>query len=138
MLRLAEVGPGDVVYDLGCGDGRIVITAARAFGARGVGIDRDPQRIAEAAAAAGDVADRVSFVLGDVFDVDLRDGTVVCLYLQGFSYAEIRRRALLPQLKPGTRIVSHDFSFPDWPPARTEIFRSYLIRVSFVYVWTIE
>jgi len=120
MLTLANVGPGDVVYDLGCGDGRIVIAAAER-GARGVGIDRDPQRIAEATAnaeAAG-VAARVSFREADFYQADVHDATVVMLYLLDSVNEELRER-LRSQLKPGARIVSHLFDMGDWKPARTD------------------
>jgi SAM-dependent methyltransferase len=117
MLKLAQVGPNDVVYDLGCGDGRFVIAAAREFGARGVGVDIDPARIAEAKDAAQDegVADRVRFVQQDLFTVDLSPATVVTLFL----LPELNDR-LAPkmrrELRPGARIVSHRWSIRGWPP----------------------
>lgn len=121
MLKLAQVGPTDVIYDLGSGDGRIPIAAARLYGARGVGIDIDPERTREAIAnarAAG-VADKVSFVTQDLFTTDLRPATVVTLYL----LPSINRR-LIPklnaELKPGTRIVSHAFDMGDIPPVRRQ------------------
>jgi SAM-dependent methyltransferase len=119
MMAAAEVGPGDVVYDLGCGDGEIVIAAALR-GARGVGVDLDPQRIVNARANAvrAGVADRVTFVEQDLFETDVRPATVVTLYLG----PEVNRRLrpkLLRELRPGARIVSHDFSLGDWPPERT-------------------
>ena len=120
MLKLANVKKTDVVYDLGCGDGRIVIAAAQKFGARGVGIDIDPDRIREArenAKRAG-VADRVSFVQGDLFEADFRDATVVALFLK-WNYNRKLRPRLWEQLKPGTPVVSHEHDFgPDWPPAK--------------------
>jgi len=123
MLELAKVGPRDVVYDLGCGDGRIVIAAAREFGARGVGIDIDPDRIRDAVenARAAGVADRVRFVQGDLFEAEFRDATVVTLFLK-WNYNRKLRPRLWNQLKPGTPVVSHEHDFgPDWPPAkRTE------------------
>jgi SAM-dependent methyltransferase len=120
MLRLAKVTPRDVVYDLGCGDGRIVILAAKRFGARGVGIDIDPERIKEANrnAAAEGVADRVRFVERDLFQADIGEATVVALYLLT-SVNERLRPKLLRDLAPGTRIVSHQFGMGDWKPLRT-------------------
>lgn len=121
MLRLAEVGPNDVVYDLGCGDGRIVITAAQQYGARGVGIDIDPQRIKESrenARSAG-VENRVKFIEQDLFDAEFRDATVVMLYLLPDVNMRLRPK-LLEQLEPGTRVVSHSFDMGDWEPAKTE------------------
>ena len=123
MLKLANVNPTDVVYDLGCGDGRIVIAAAREFGARGVGIDIDPDRIRDAVenARAAGVADRVRFVQGDLFEAEFRDATVVTLFLK-WNYNRKLRPRLWNQLKPGTPVVSHEHDFgPDWLPAkRTE------------------
>ena len=121
MLRVAGTGANDIVYDLGCGDGRIPIIAAAKFGARGVGIDIDPERIREANenARAAKVTDRVRFIRQDLFKADISEATVVTLYL----LPEVNRRLkpkLLKELKPGTRIVSHDFSMgADWPPERT-------------------
>jgi SAM-dependent methyltransferase len=121
MLRLAGVSPGDVVYDLGSGDGRIPIAAAREHGARGVGIELDARLVALArcnARAAG-VADRVDFRQQDLFGADLREATVVTLFL----FPEINRRLkakLLAELKRGARIVSHRFDLGDWPPDRVQ------------------
>jgi len=119
MLRLADVGANDVVYDLGSGDGRIPITAARRFGARGVGIDLDPKLVAEAArnAQQAGVADRVRFVEGDIFEADISPATVVTLYLLT-SINERLRPKLQKELRPGTRIVSHQFGMGDWAPER--------------------
>jgi SAM-dependent methyltransferase len=134
MLALAGVGPKDVVYDLGCGDGRIVVTAAQRFGARGVGVDIDPARIAEArenARKAG-VASRTTFHLGDLFYADIRDATVVMLYLLPSVNQKLKPR-LLADLAPGTRVVSHDFDMgADWPPQKTvNLGRDTL------YLWTV-
>lgn len=117
MLTLAGVGPGDVVYDLGCGDGRFVIAAAREFGARGIGVDIDPARIEEADAAARreGVADRVRFLRQDLFSVDLSPATVVTLFL----LPELNDRLapkLRRELRPGARIVSHRWTIRGWPP----------------------
>jgi SAM-dependent methyltransferase len=120
MLRVAKVTRDDLVYDLGSGDGRIVITAARRFGARGVGIDIDPDRVREAqenARAAG-VADRVRFEEGDIFTADLRPATVVTMYLLPDVNMRLRPK-LLGELRPGTRIVSHNYDLGDWAPRRT-------------------
>lgn len=117
MLTLASVTSRDVVFDLGCGDGRIVIAAAKQFGARGVGVDLDPARIAEARAnarAAG-VADKVSFRVQDLFDTDLGEATVVALYLLPSLNARLIPK-LRAELKPGSRIVSNSFDMGSaWP-----------------------
>ncbi|MSP96543.1 MAG: methyltransferase domain-containing protein [Betaproteobacteria bacterium] len=117
MLRLARVGPTDMVYDLGCGDGRFVIAAAEKFGARGVGIDLDPQRLVEAAAGArrAGVTGRVSFRQEDLFTTDFSSATVVTLFL----FAELNARLaprLRASLKPGSRIVAYEFGIPGWDP----------------------
>jgi SAM-dependent methyltransferase len=117
MLQLVEVKPTDVVYDLGCGDGRVVITAAKQYGARGVGVDIDSQRIQESRAHAhqADVVDRVEFLQQDLFETDIREATVVALYLLPQLNRQLRPK-LLSDLRPGTRIVSHDFEMGDWHP----------------------
>ena len=133
MLEIAGVDSTDIVYDLGSGDGRIVIAAAARFGARGVGIEIDPELVRQAAdyAERGGVAHLARFVEGDFFAVDLREATVVTLYL----LPEVNRRLLpklLAELRPGTRIVSYRYPLGDWPPDRT-------VRVSrgTVYVWVV-
>ena len=117
MLRLANVGPNDFVIDLGSGDGRILIAAAKKFGARGVGVDLDPDRIAESVtyAQAAGVTDRVAFHRQDLFKFDIGQATVVTLYLLPSVNMRLRPR-LLTELKPGTRVVSHDFHMEDWQP----------------------
>ncbi len=119
MLKLADVGANDVVYDLGSGDGRIVILAAQKYGARGVGIELDPQLVERSRQIAreAEVAGRVNFVVGDLFDADISEATVVTLYL---SYSVNRRLKpkLLRELRPGTRIVSHQFSMGSWAPEK--------------------
>ncbi len=135
MLAMAQVGKDDVVYDLGCGDGRIVVTAARMHGARGVGIDLNPDRIREAeenARAAG-VEHQVRLVVGDLFETDFSEATVVALYL--LTEVNLALRPILwKQLKVGTRIVSHVFGMgADWPPERTDI-----VDGREVYFWTIR
>jgi SAM-dependent methyltransferase len=117
MIQLGGVKSGDVLYDLGCGDGRIVIEAVKTPGVRGVCVDIDPERIADAkrnAAAAG-VTDRIRFVEGDLFKVPFNDATVMTLYLMPDVNMRLRPR-LLSELKPGTRIVSHAFDMGDWKP----------------------
>jgi len=120
MLKMAQVGKNDVLYDLGCGDGRIVITAAKKFGCRGVGIDIDPERIRDSrenAIEAG-VSDRVQFIQMDLFEADISEATVLTLYL--LSKVNLRLRPkLLRELNPGTRIVSHEFSMEKWEPDAT-------------------
>lgn len=132
MLKAARVTPADVVYDLGCGDGRIVVAAAR-LGARAVGIDIDPQRITEANenAAKHGVTGKATFRQEDLFEADIREATVVTLYLLPSLNVKLRPR-LLEQLKPGTRIVSHDFDMGDWAPEET-------IEVDgkTVFLWTV-
>lgn len=122
MLRLAEVGPDDIVYDLGSGDGRIPIAAARRFGARGVGIDLDPKLVAQASRSAQDagVADRVKFIEADIFEADIANATVVTLYLLT-SINERLRPKLLKELRAGTRVVSHQFRMGDWKPDREAV-----------------
>jgi SAM-dependent methyltransferase len=132
MLKLADVHKGDVVYDLGCGDGRIVITAAK-LGAHAVGVDINPERIAEATAnakAAG-VADRVKFIQADLFTAPIKDATVVTLYLLPSVNLKLKPR-LLSELRPGTRVVSHSFDMGDWKPDKTED-----IDGRYLYFWTI-
>lgn len=118
MLRLAKVGPKDHVIDLGSGDGRLVITAVSKFGAQtGVGVEIDPQLVALAnqnAAAAG-VSDRVRFIDSDLFRVDTGDSTVVTVYLVASMMGDVADK-LRKELKPGTRIVSHDYPLPGWKP----------------------
>ena len=132
MLELAGVGPGDVVYDLGCGDGRLVVAAARA-GARAVGIEVDRALVAEGAARARreGVADRVTFVIDDLFEADFSDATVVMLYLQPEPNLRLRPR-LLAELRPGTRVVSHSYDMGDWRP---DTMRRVAGRR--IYLWTI-
>ena len=134
MLEVAEVKATDIVYDLGSGDGRIPITAAKKFGARGVGIEIDPElnKQATANAVAAGVADRVRFVTGNIYTSDLSEATVVTLYLLQ-SINEKLRPKLVRELKPGSRVVSHVFNMgPEWPPAKT-----LAVGPSPVYLWTI-
>jgi SAM-dependent methyltransferase len=117
MLKLADIRADDVVYDLGSGDGRLVITAAKRFRARGVGIELQPELIelANAGAKKEDVADRVKFVQGDLFETDIREASVVMLYLLPQFVTRLVPR-FLSELRPGTRIVSHDYPLVPWPP----------------------
>ena len=134
MLDVAGVTGNDVVYDLGSGDGRIVITAAKKYGARGVGIEIDSalvKRATDNAAAAG-VSDRVVFVTQDLFSADISSATVVTLYLLQ-SINERLRPKLIRDLKPGTRVVSHVFNMgPEWPPTKT-----LMIGRNQIFLWTI-
>jgi SAM-dependent methyltransferase len=120
MLELASVSKDDIVYDLGCGDGRIVITAAKKYGARGVGVDIDPERIREANANAikAGVADLVRFIQQDLFEAEIKEATVVTLYLLPEINLRLRPK-LFRELKPGTRVVSERFDMGDWKPDKT-------------------
>jgi SAM-dependent methyltransferase len=133
MLKLADVRKSDVVYDLGCGDGRIVITAARQYGARGVGIDIDPQRIAESRenARAGGMTDRVTFRNEDLFEANIAEATVVTLFLWPEVNLKLRPK-LLRDLKPGTRVVSYYWNMGDWVPEKELEIDGHPI-----YLWTI-
>jgi ribosomal protein L11 methylase PrmA len=133
MLRLAHVKRGDVLYDLGSGDGRIVIAAAKRYGVRGTGVDIDPARVREADANArkAGVASRVRFVNADLFDVDVSEATVVTLYLLPRINLQLKPK-LLAELRPGTRIVSHGFDMGDWKPDRVVE-----VGTSTIYVWTV-
>jgi SAM-dependent methyltransferase len=133
MLEMARVSAKDVVYDLGCGDGRIVITAAQKYGARGVGVDIDPQRIKEARqnASRGKVGDKVRFIEGDLFETDISEASVVTLYLLTELNLKLRPK-LMKELKPGTRVVSHAFAMGDWKPEQTAN-----VDGSTVYLWRI-
>jgi SAM-dependent methyltransferase len=136
MLDAARVGPADLVYDLGCGEGEILIAAAKRYGARGVGIDLDPERIRNArtnAARAG-VTDRVTFIEQDLFKTDVSPATVVTLYLLP-ELNERLRPVLMRALRPGTRIVSHDFGMGDWTPERT--IEVELTRTHRVMLWRV-
>jgi tRNA A58 N-methylase Trm61 len=133
MLKLAKVGPNDVIYDLGSGDGRIPITAARTYGARGVGIDIDPQRIREATEnlKTSGQGDKVRFLNQDLFTTDISQATVVTLYLLPSLNLKVLPK-LNKELKPGTRVVSHAFDMGDIKPERTEN-----INGRTIYLWTV-
>ena len=132
MLTVAKVKAGDVVYDLGCGDGRIVVSAAK-LGARGIGIDIDPQRVSEANqnVQRNGVGDRVKILSQDLFTTDFSDANVVALYLLPSLNLKLRP-ILWKTLKPGTRIVSHDFDMGDWKPEQT-----LTVDNATIYFWTI-
>jgi SAM-dependent methyltransferase len=134
MLKLASVSSSDIVYDLGSGDGRIVIAAAKTYGARGVGIDIDPQRTREATAnaKAANVADKVAFRTADLFTADLTPATVVTLYLSPSVNTRLAPR-LMKELKPGTRIVSHAFDLASWKPQRRIV-----VSERPIFLWTVE
>lgn len=135
MLQLAGVGPGDVVYDLGSGDGRIIILAAQKYGARGVGIEIDPALVQRSRQTAleGAVDDRATFIEGDLFTADVTAATVVTLYLSPTINLDLEPK-LRRELKPGSRIVSHQFPIGRWEPDR-------VVRASDntdLYLWTIR
>jgi len=119
MLQVASVTKNDIVYDLGCGDGRIPVTAAKKYGARGVCIDIDPQRIKEANenVAKNNVGDKVRVMNADLFTTDLSEATVVTLYLLPALNVKLMPK-LMKELRPGTRIVSHAFDMGDWKPEK--------------------
>lgn len=134
MLDIAKITGGDVVYDLGAGDGRIVIAAVKDYGAAsGVGVEIDPVRVAEANANArqAGVSDRVRFIQGDVLETDVSQATVVTLFMSTAINLKLRPK-LMAQLKPGSRVVSHAFDMGDWKPAQAQS-----IRGRMVYLWTI-
>jgi ribosomal protein L11 methylase PrmA len=133
ILKIAKVEKSDVVYDLGCGDGRIVIAAAKQYGARGVGVDIDPKRIQESwinAKKAG-VTDQVKFLEQDFFETDLSKATVVTLYLHYNLNLRLRPK-LQKELRPGSRVVSSTFDMGDWRPDLTS-----LISGRNIYCWII-
>ena len=134
MLELAEVGPDDILYDLGSGDGRIPVTAAKEFGIRAVGIDINPARILEANANAEEagVTDKVTFIEGDLFEANISEATVVTLYLLQSLNVKLRPK-LLSELRPGTRIVSHAFDMAnEWEPEETRE-----VDGAMIYLWTV-
>ncbi len=133
MLQVAGVTKNDIVYDLGCGDGRIPVTAAKKYGARGIGIDIDPERIKEANenVQKNNVGNLVKIVQGDLFEQDLSQATVVTLYLLPSLNVKLMPK-LMKELKPGTRIVSHAFDMGDWKPEK-----ELDVEGRKVYFWTI-
>jgi SAM-dependent methyltransferase len=139
MLALAGVTKEDIVLDLGCGDGRIPITAAKVYGARGIGVDIDPQRIAEANANAikAGVTHLVEFRLQDAMTTDLTNVTVLTLYLLSSSNLKLRP-LITKQLKPGARIVAHNYPLGDWEAEKVETFRDNDGRQRTIYRWTAD
>ncbi len=139
MLALARVGPADVVYDLGSGDGRIVIEAARRFGARGVGIDIDPALVARAQTSArqAGVESLVTFRVQDAMTVDVSDATVVTLYLLAASNVKLRP-ILTKQLRPGARIVAHNYPIGDWVPDVVDTFTDAAGTTRTLFLWTMR
>ncbi len=138
MLEMAEVKGSDVLWDLGSGDGRIPVTAAKRFGTRGFGVDIDPQRIKEANenARKNDVADKVHFIKEDLFNIDFSEASVVTLYLLPDVNLRLRPK-LIDSLKPGTRIVSHNYDMGKWQPEKTEIVKTPDNADHIVYLWRI-
>lgn len=138
MLAMAEVKGSDVLWDLGSGDGRIPITAAKRFGTRGTGVDIDPKRIKEANenASKNGVTDKVKFIEGDLFAADFSDATVVSLYLLPDVNLRLRPK-LIDSLKPGTRIVSHNYHMGKWQPEKTEIVKTPDGVDHIVYLWRV-
>jgi SAM-dependent methyltransferase len=139
MLKLAGVGSRDVVYDLGCGDGRIVVAAAQKFGARGVGIDIDPALITRARSNAqqAGVEARVSFRVQDALTVDVSEATVVTLYLLAASNAKLRP-ILTRTLRPGARIVSHNYPIGDWEPDAVDTFMDAAGVTRTLFLWKVK
>jgi ubiquinone/menaquinone biosynthesis C-methylase UbiE len=136
MLALAKVGPKDVVYDLGCGDGRLVITAAKRYGARGVGVDFDLDRVKESQVKArlAGVESLVEFRQQDALTVDVSPATVVTLYL--LSESNLRLRPILTKvLQPGSRVVSHQFGMGDWEPETKETIAASDGSQHILYLW---
>jgi tRNA G37 N-methylase Trm5 len=133
MLQLAQVNNNDVIYDLGSGDGRIPITAAQKYGARGIGIDINPERVQEANAnlQKSGVGNRVQFRQQDLFETDFSNASVVTLYLLPDMNLKLRPK-LLQELKPGTRIVSHSFDMGDWKPQQVQ-----QVNGSTIYLWVV-
>lgn len=135
MLAIANVTGNDVLYDLGSGDGRIPITAALRYGTRGVGIDLDPRLVGEATENAlnAKVADKVKFIEGDIFEQDFSEASVVMLYLSPELNLKLRPRIM--QMKPGTRIVSHNHDMGDWQPEQSKIVKTPSGVDHTIYLW---
>jgi ubiquinone/menaquinone biosynthesis C-methylase UbiE len=141
MLEMAKIKKDDIVYDLGCGDGRIVVTAAKKFGCKGVGIDYDPERVKdslETMKKAGVTKELVDIREGDALQVkDLEKATVIMLYMLP-EFMEKLEPQMKKRLKPGTRIVAHDYPFPNMDPDQTVEFEVGGARPKYLYMWTIR
>jgi precorrin-6B methylase 2 len=137
MLELADIQQGDVLYDLGCGDGRIVVTAAKKYGVKAVGFDIDPKRIREANenVQKNGVGDKVTIKQADIFQADLREANVVTLYL--LPSLNVRLMPQLAQLKPGSRIVSHSFDMRGAKPTKVEHVKTRLGSERTIYLWVV-
>lgn len=137
MLKMANVSGNDVLYDLGSGDGRIPITAAKKFGTRGVGVDINPLRIEEANANAknANVTDKVKFIEGNLFDMDFSEATVLTLYL--LPQVNMKLRPKILNLKPGTRVVSHNYDMGDWEPEQVKKIETDNGYVHTIYYWVV-
>lgn len=137
MLQLAEVTAEDILYDLGSGDGRIPIAAAKRLGTTAVGIDLNPERVREAKANADNaqVTDKVEFIEGNIFDIDFTDATVLCLYL--FPEVNMRLRPTILNMDPGTRVISHNYDMGDWKPERVEKITAPSGTEHTLYLWRV-
>ncbi|NTV82225.1 MAG: class I SAM-dependent methyltransferase [Candidatus Aminicenantes bacterium] len=138
MLKLVNLKTGDILYDLGCGDGRIVIAAAKRFGVKALGIDIDPVRIKESTdnAAAAGLEGKVRFIQQDLFEADFKDATVVTMYLLTSVNLRLRPK-LLAELKPGTRLVSHSFDMGEWKADKTSLIETSYGDVRDVHFWIV-
>jgi len=141
MLEMAKIKKTDVVFDLGCGDGRIVVTAAKKFGCKGIGIDYDPDRVKDSLKTMekfGVTKDLVEIREGDALEVkDLERATVIMLYMLP-EFMEKLEPQMKKRLKPGTRIVAHDYPFPNMDPDQTVEFDTGGVRPKYLYMWTIR
>ncbi len=137
MLQLAEVNGDDILYDLGSGDGRIPIAAAQRFGTRGVGIDLNPERVREAKsnASSAQVTHKVEFIEGNIFDLDFSEATVLFLYL--FPEVNMKLRPRILDMKPGTRVISHNYDMGDWKPERVEKIKAPSGTEHTLYLWRV-
>lgn len=137
MLAMAKVGKDDILYDLGSGDGRIPITAAQRFGTRGVGIDLNPVRVKEANenAEKAKVTDKVKFIEGDIFKQDFSEATVLTLYL--LPEVNLKLRPKILEMKPGTRVVSHNYHMEDWEAESTKELKTPDGEIHYIYFWRV-
>ncbi len=137
MLRIADVKPGEAVYDLGCGDGRIAITAALEFGARGVGVDINQNLVREARKRVEELhlGDRVKIIHGNLLEIDLSQADVVTMYLTTSANEKVRPK-LEQELKPGARVVTHDFMIPKWEVTNSmKVQGEYRTHLIYLYIW---